>query len=370
LGHAQPATAQRLKLLNQVRHYLMAPDRKDPLSIGNEEILDAVFADRKNNVVACLPDRCMRAYGDETTVDRFLLQAPNLDLSVTNDTGWIVLKPLSYPQHWLLQSDRQAMKTYAAILAATGKIEIDPYATFAAKCGQQSFHRYLELLIPNKSPLTLSIQTPGYAWTKLYASFSQAQKDAIKAGRTIAYKDLSREQQRLSALIVYGRIIGLHKWDHSLSSNLDPTEELPNGLLQGAGISGSIRRDRVVVFHDSQTQDRDLYEITLDGWDRGLWFTSGNPLRPAGGPENMLFDIQSRGQVTLNIYFSADHCTIGTFEELYTPNPDKPLPLPSLPKDVQEKLKPMIKMFFPVEVVGGDGRGNPPPPLESLGAAR
>jgi hypothetical protein len=137
---------------------------------------------------------------------------------------------------------------------------------------------------------------------------------------------------------------------------VNPTYQLPGGLLQGAGLSAVFAEDQFAVLHG----DYGTEIFSLDLQDRTpLWMLNRFIVLPSGGVAAINFDVRHVDQITLRCALQPGNFAVGRFVRPPGAATEMATQIAQQPSDVQEKLKGLLDFLMAQEKQTQKDRTNP-----------
>ncbi|MBI5706858.1 MAG: hypothetical protein HZC36_07695 [Armatimonadetes bacterium] len=348
-----------------LQRFLDDPERNEPLWLGNQEMLSTLADFNKRSVIACLPDDTRFDFDEALDLHDYFRST---DLRIAETDKLIELAPRRFASHWAHRASRAAMASCAMSYRTQGRIDLLTYVALVAPLGDSADRSFpglfVQLIDPDYRSSYASFELPFQSnFVGLLSTLSSEQLGLLKGGQTIPYASLTPNQKELASRIVFGVRVNV-EIEGSARRGLfqeSPTEELPNGLLQGAGLSAEFGEDTIAVFHNPLDPRFDEFYSTNLKNTRGPMMWSGPPPRvPEGGMANATVTLHPQNFITLKCALSPGHFVVGHFAEPRRKATQAPVPINQLPDEVQKKLEATVKFLDGMGARWG-GEHKPPP---------
>jgi len=335
--------------IKTLMRFFVDPVENEPLWIGNQQMLTALAKGKRKSVIACLTDEAMAMFEDSLNLSGY---AESREMIATESAKCIELRPERFIKHWNQRADRTLMASCARAYLKNGKIDLLTAAKFVANAGDNVDRArlgcFIQLIDPDYRSSYASFEFPFQnAFVSLLASLSDEQLARIKNGETIAYRDLTAAQLSLVSRIVYGVRANVTT-DGQVPGGLadvSPTFELPDGVLTGAGLSGSVGEDQFAVFHNGRGASDDFFRVNLNHPDPPGFWSGPPPFLPAGGMSATMVTLHMQSYITLKCALAPGHFVVGHCAEPLGKAAGPPVLIGKLPKEIQDRLAPTVKFL-------------------------
>ncbi len=329
-------------ITQSLKPFLIDPVNHDPLWLGNQELLHAIAQRTGKSVIACLPDSAFCPFDSSYDVANYLSGRSMIPI---RRSDILELRPASFRSHWTNRTNRTNLANCGQKLLTGNKVEIRDFAKLVSGRSEAAPNVLGESILSLLDEDSYSGNAPGTfrmpfqsAFTSLLASLSEGQFAKLAHGFTIPYHELSRDQQDLARRIVFGPTVN---GDEEGASEFGPTQELPQGLIQGTGLRCELIQTYNVAFHNLRP---DFFTVNLAKPYTGP-FDSGPPQLPKNGPGGITYVYRPSTILLLKCGLTPSHSIVGRFEGPSGPSSGRPMPFNQLPVEIQKRLKETVKGF-------------------------
>lgn len=289
---------------NLARPFYFQTESYEPLRVGNQEALTAYARAKSKSVIACLDDSDLVFTEQDYAhlINRGELPFPAV---LAEEPGWATLRPADASERF----SRKSLSRYVGALVTNRTFDVLAYARLGSTSNSQAGLSIADSItdIVCKSEASLP-ENP--LFTKLFASLSDSQFEAMLHGQKLSYRELTTEQQRLAQTIVLGRAEAVWIGGRAKSwlEQIDSTFEMPNGLFDGPGIALETANDQVIVFTPSLESNH--WSSTFESPNRletyvDLAHECG--FRGLTADPSSFFKHSTRKRYTLKCYLSPNH---------------------------------------------------------------
>ncbi len=287
-------------LSNQARIFYTQTQVNDFLRPGNQELLAQLAHQTRTSVVACLAD------SDKVESPQgFEFEFKFENSRVTSDKTWTVIKTPIVDIEQRNSADRKTLSWFNNNVLFDREFDPRLYSGLAITGGASLANQVIQTVYGSEADANSN-----NLFAKLFASLSDDQFERLMKGQIIPYSQLTPTQLRLAAGVVFGKpseiwVAGEAK---SVLGKMDATFELPNGILDGTGISLENKSDDVAYFTDSEEPHQWLSGYPIPGRLEEYQYSFG--ICGTGrkyADEASLFKFSHRVRYTLRCHLSPSH---------------------------------------------------------------
>jgi hypothetical protein len=224
----------------ELRSKMLRPDLFEPLGLLSSEVLLASAAQRKENLVACLPDVAYFTIGSDANESTITASSVIGDLDddntfYTEGNGWLVVRPADPGAATAERLDRKAFAKLLQTGQKSGTLTIDDYANYALASGmdEAGWTQSLAEIVLRKE----SIPACGNDWhlLKLYASLTPPQMESLRKGGKLSFRDLSASQAEWIVQSLVSRTKGdflMMRMMSQTGEEADPTRDWTDLMME------------------------------------------------------------------------------------------------------------------------------------------
>ncbi len=390
----------RLKLTPKLLETLHDPVNHDPLSFVYSEGLIAAAKDKKEQLVANLPDGVLSLFSNMSTAPKLttdsFLKSIEAQAKVTDASGWMTVRPANPVEAREQRTDRVALRTLIAASVSNGYASLDDVAAYALRnpapmTDAPASTMYVLLFAPNVLEQGMT-GLVNWNLVRLYGTLSVTQKQGLRQGERIPFSRLDPTQRGLVQKMLFGEetdldVDGAAPAGDPLTNTMmkqisrfsggsegdyrtEPTEIMANGLPANGVINITASVEPVA---QAQTSSTDFARAAMLGpTELGLLDYMKDEMKSSQMASSIptLDDLRIGTRTILNFTFVvADGVSQkGTLNDDQVPKDGPVYKMSALPADFvkaiadrKESLKknPFWKM---IATFGGMGqRGGPPP---------
>lgn len=246
------------KMSEELKTKLLNPEMYDPLSFAPSEALIAIAEQRKEQLVATLPDEMDSMFSmmsqpkANLTPSSFLQQIKNT-ATVTEQDGWMIVQPAKPASARKRRFDRAALGIFIRSAESKGAYTLDDLAAYALKSvspmENQGPMRYIMLFAPNAMQSGMAGLT-SWDMLRFYGALSPTGKKSLIEGGQLPFSQLNPAQAAAVRQMAFGPeemltvddpnkkdelgLMGMWKQMFMRAAGGDyrtePTEVMPNGL--------------------------------------------------------------------------------------------------------------------------------------------
>lgn len=373
---------------------LLSPEKHDPFNLIGEWALRKYAEARKTNLVALVTDPLIQflSYAPMMgglTPTRLEKSVSTVRMDLAKDQGWTTIVPKFRSEASQQTIDRALLGSVSRRLASGTRLSLDEWADIAYRVGREPwdtlFSLYQMVLV---GTMNMSMNWSGL---RLYGSFDQNQRQALKRGTKILYGNLGEPQRRIFHELTYGLNAHMgfaqemsveaeepgneeeqHEYLQSLKDEI--TEWLPNGIPNNAVCSMDFSEENS-LFAIYSAQDRGWRQepqpITPDSvaWD--MFSKERQDLFPWATQQPSISEFANgkRTTITIKLSFIEKREMNHTITDTDIPKEAKRQKLSELPAEfrakVDEQLKVLRESYKDAKPgdFGGGGRGRIIPPM-------